>query len=201
MTNPNSSSPEERAAGYALDILDDWDEFEQELADSEILQAELADFQSSVSDLAYAVPMVPLPAGLKGKLFDRLDLVDSRPTDLLELMDRSIADLQQVARDLPHWQPFPQPQGSEYVVWHTDLDRAQKAFFLRVPIPGTLPRHWHATGESILVLEGNFIDDDGTEYGVGDRFYAAADTSHEPITSMGCLILSVTSTRDKALAR
>jgi ChrR Cupin-like domain len=197
VTNP--FSPQESAAADALDILEEQAEFERELASSNALQAELADFQAAVNDLAYAVPLVPLPAGLKGKLFDRLDRVDSRPANLLDLLDWPIVDLQQVMLDLNSWEPFPVPIGSEREIWQIDEARAQVAFFLRMPMGGMLPNHWHATGESILVLEGKFVDDDGAVYEVGNRFVAAADTSHQPIASPGCIILSVTSIHDKIL--
>jgi ChrR Cupin-like domain len=211
-----SDSPQEQAAAYALDILAEQAEFEHELATSATLQSELAAFQTAVQDLAYGVPVAPLPAGLKKKLFDRLtsntdaqlidrsNQVEARladlPINLLDLLDWPIADLQQVAIDLPNWQPFPMPSGSEMAIWQVDEVRAQVAFFLRVPIPGILPNHYHASGESILVLEGNFIDEDGTVYEVGDRFVAAANTSHQPTTSLGCLIINITSIHDKMLA-
>jgi ChrR Cupin-like domain len=194
-----SSSPEERAASYAFDILEEQEDFERELAESADLQAELASFQAAVGDLAYAVPPVPLPAEIKNKLFGRLDLLDAQPDHLLDLMDWSISDLQKVAMDLTDWKPFPLPKGSERVTWKVDRERSQVAFFLRIYTPGNLPNHWHATGESILVLEGNFIDDDGTVYSVGDRFDALANTSHQPSTSMGCLVLGVTSMNDRPL--
>jgi anti-sigma factor ChrR (cupin superfamily) len=203
----NSFSPQEQAAAYALDILEEQAEFERELAKSTTLQSELAAFQTAVHDLAYGVPAAPLPVDLKKKLFDRLintpDQVDERiadsPANLLDLLDWPITDLQQVAIDLPNWQPFPMPSGSEMAIWQVDEVRAQVAFFLRAPTAGMLPNHYHATGESILVLEGNFIDEDGTVYEVGDRFVATADTSHQPSTSLGCLILNVTSIHDKIL--
>ncbi len=198
MTNP--SSPQERAAADALDILEEQAEFERELASSDTLQAELADFQATVNDLAYAAPLVPLPAGLKGKLFDRLDRVNPQPANLLDLLEWPIVDLQQVMLDLNNWESFPVPIGSERAIWQIDEARAQVAFFLRMPTGGILPNHWHATGESILVLEGKFTDDDGAVYEVGSRSVAAADTSHQPIASPGCIILSVTSIHDKILA-
>jgi hypothetical protein len=196
----NSSSPQEHIAAYALDILEEQAAFEQELAASPELQAELADFRSAVGDLAYGVPEVPLPMGLKNKLFDRLDRIAAKPSDLFELMDWSITDLQKVALDLNSWQPFPMPSGSEMAIWQVNESNAQVAFFLRIPGAGMLPDHWHATGESILVLEGNFIDEDGTVFNVGDRFISEANTSHQPTTSLGCLVLAVTSTNDKILA-
>jgi ChrR Cupin-like domain len=187
-------------AAAAFNILEEQEEFERELATSAMLQAELAEFQAVANDLAYGVPLEPLPVELKGKLFARLDRTTIQPANLLDLMNLSIAELQQVAMDLPNWEPFPMPIGSEMVVWQVDEVSQQLAYFLRIKEAGKLPQHWHATGEAVLVLEGNFIDEDGTVYEVGDRSFAAANTSHQPTTSMGCLILAVTSTNDKILA-
>jgi hypothetical protein len=196
--SPDSVSPDTAAA--ALDILEDQAAFDRELVNSPSLQAELAEFQAAANDLAYGVPLEQLPTGLKSQLFARLDRTIAKPANLSDLMNWSIAELQQVAMDLPNWEPFPMPIGSEMVVWQVDEVTAELAYFLRIKEAGKLPQHWHATGESILVLEGNFIDDDGKIYEVGDRSFAAANTSHQPTTTMGCLILAVTSTKDKILA-
>jgi quercetin dioxygenase-like cupin family protein len=45
--------------------------------------------------------------------------------------------------------------------------------------PGTrLPRHHHRGSESVLVLEGSYIEDDGPEYGPGDLHEMAEGTTH-----------------------
>ena len=165
----NSSSPQNDpqsdatpdVAAAAFDILEDQAKFAQELSMSTTLQAELAEFQAAQSALAYGVPLEPLPTGLKDKLFARLDRVTTKPTNLLDLLDWSIEELKKVALDLPNWAPFPMPIGSEMVVWHVDETSEQLAYFLRITGAGKLPQHWHATGESILVLTGNFIDEIG----------------------------------------
>jgi hypothetical protein len=204
----NLSIMQEYAAGHALDILEDLDKVEHELIDFGKLQLELVALSVVVSDLAYGAPLEPLPLGLISDFVDflpeilvkRLDRTDARPANLLELMDWSVADLRQVATDLHYWEPFLMPTGSERVIWQVDEKSAQVAFFLNIPEAGSLPHHWHASGESILVLKGDFINDDGTVFQVGDRIVVAADTSHQPTTSLGCLILAVTSLHDKILA-
>jgi hypothetical protein len=77
----NSFSPQEFAAGYELDILEEQAVlFEGELT-AESLQAELTAVEFAVT-LAYGVPTVPLPANLKGKLFSDLGVseVDRLPS-------------------------------------------------------------------------------------------------------------------------
>jgi hypothetical protein len=46
--------------------------------------------------------------------------------------------------------------------------------------------------ESTLVLAGTFTNDNGQVCEVGDLLVAAANTSHQPNTSPGCLILCIT---------
>jgi hypothetical protein len=68
----NSFSAQVFAAGYALDILEERAEFQSDLAASKSLETKLSSFESAVGELAYGVPTVPLPTGLKGRLFDNI---------------------------------------------------------------------------------------------------------------------------------
>jgi hypothetical protein len=188
----NLSSLQERAAAYALSISEEPVEFEHELAESAVLSIELASFQSVVGTLAYSVSLFPLPTDLKIKLFDRINRLEVQPGNLLELLEWPISELQQVSLDLQHWETMPIANGAERVIWQVDEVHAQVAFFLRIPNGGMIPRHFHATGESTLVLAGTFTNDNGQVYEVGDLFMAAANTSHQPSTSPGCLILCIT---------
>ncbi len=188
----NLSSLPERAAAYALSISEEPVEFEHELAESAVLSIELASLQAVVDTLAYGVPLLPLSTDLKSKLFDRLNRLEIKPANLLELLEWPISELQQVSLDLQHWESMPIANGAERGIWQVDEVHSQVAFFLRIPNGGMIPRHFHATGESTLVLAGTFTNDNGQVYEVGDLFMAAANTSHQPSTSPGCLILCIT---------
>jgi hypothetical protein len=188
----NLLHPQECVAAYALDILEEQAEFERELAASETLRSDSAALGEVVSNLAYGVVPVPLPTSFKSKLFDRLDRIQTQPADLLELLTWPISDLQKVALDLNNWEPIPITSKAERVVWLVNQMPAQVAFFLRISTGGMIPRHRHAIGESTLVLAGRFINDDGQIYEAGDLFVIAANTSHQPSTSPGCLILCIT---------
>lgn len=198
----------EHVAGYALGILEAPEEFaillQREAANdlaksiaigaSEAidLPAEIWASQVAVSHLAYGVRPISLPAELKNKLLIRVDRVSAKPANLAELLQWPIADLKHVARDLPNWEPFPFIAGSERVIWQTNQFYAQMAFFLRIPPVGQIPPHSHTSEESILILEGNLIND-GIVYEVGSLYVTAANTTHQPFTSLGCLILSISS--------
>jgi ChrR Cupin-like domain len=190
----------EHVAEYALGILEAPEElaiFLQRDAANELaklidLPAEIWASQVAVSHLAYGVRPVFLPIELKNKLLIRVDRVSAKPANLAELLQWPIADLKQVAKDLPNWEPFPFIAGSERVIWQIDQLHAQMAFFLRIPAVGKIPTHSHPSEESILILEGNLIND-GIVYEVGSLYITAANTTHQPFTSLGCLILSITS--------
>lgn len=190
----------ESVAEYALGTLETPEEFAtflqrnltNDLAKIVDLPAEIWASQVVVSHLAYGVHPVSLPTDLKSKLLIRLDRVSAKPANLAELLQWPIADLKQVAKDLPNWEPLPFIAGSERVIWQIDQLHAQMAFFLRIPAVGQIPPHFHPSEESILILEGNLIND-GIVYEVGSLYVTAANTTHQPFTSLGCLILSITS--------
>ncbi len=207
MTN-DLSLIREHVAGYALGILEAPEELAvilqrdaaNELAKSVAMggseaidvSAEIWTLQVAVSNLAYGVRPISLPAELKNKLLIRVDRISAKPANLTELLQWPIADLQQVAKDLPNWEPCPFIAGSEQVIWQTNQSYAQMAFFLRIPPVGQIPPHFHTREESILILEGNLIND-GIVYEVGSLYVTAANTTHQPFTSLGCLILSICS--------
>ena len=154
---------------------------------SEILEFEIA---------AYSVPLVPLPAGLKSRLMARLKLPEFNTSpEFQRLLSKPIELLIRIANTIKIWQPLYTPEGSTYAKWKVDVNNRQVAFFLRVPTAGALPSHRHATGETVLVLEGDFISN-GITYKPGDRSISGAKTTHQP-TTHGCLVLCISSLDDE----
>lgn len=158
--------------------------------------------KSSVSEIseseiaAYSVPLVPLPARLKSRLMSLVESPDFTTSSEFErLLSEPIESLITIANTINTWQPFSAPIGSTYAQWKVDASNRQVAFFLRVPTAGALPLHRHATGEAILVLEGDFVSD-GVIYKAGDRAISAARTIHQP-TTQGCLVLCISSLDDE----
>ncbi len=151
-------------------------------------------FDSKIA--AYSVPLVPLPASLKSRLMARLGLPDfNTSVEFQRLLSEPIESLITIANTIKTWQPFSQPPGSTYAPWKVDASNRQVAFFLLVPTAGTLPLHRHATGEAVLVLEGDFVSN-GITYRAGERAISGARTIHQP-TTQGCLILAVSSLDDQ----
>ncbi len=155
-----------------------------------------------ITAMSYAVPIVPLPTGLKSRLMAQLNLPELPPDfiispELQRLFLEPVQALIDIANSIETWQPFPAPSGATYQPWKIDAANRQVAFFLKVPNAGILPTHRHATGEAVLVLEGDFTAD-GVTYRSGDRSICRAGTSHQP-TTQGCLVLCISSLDDEAL--
>jgi ChrR Cupin-like domain len=154
-----------------------------------------------ITAMAYSVPLVPLPTNLKSRLMASL-ASQSKSDEFItspefeQLLLEPIETLITIAQSLI-WKPFPAPEGSTYAPWKLNPQHRQTAFFLRVPTAGTLRKHRHATGETVLVLEGDFTAD-GKIYRSGDRSIRPAGSIHQP-TTQGCLVLCISSLDDEIL--
>lgn len=160
------------------------------------------DFNSQdITTMAYAVPLVPMPTRLKSRLMARLNLPEIPEfivsPELQRLFLTPVQALIEAANTIESWQAFPAPQGATYCEWKVDAANRQVAFFLKVPTAGTLLSHRHATGEAVLVLDGDFTAD-GVTYRSGDRSICSAGTMHQP-TTHGCLVLVISSLDDQVL--
>ena len=76
-------------------------------------------------------------------------------------------------------------------VLQLDTDRPLgTGFYLYRMAPGaTTQAHSHSGHEEFLMLEGDFVDHDGTRYGPGDLVWLRDSTSHVSYTESGCLIV------------
>ena len=158
---------------------------------------------NTTAAIAYGAPLMPLPVSLKLRLMERLGLspfpVDSTvnltvDTPLKALLDWSLADLIAAASTIKKWTPLASPEDAVYSPWKIDKTTRQMAYFVRASQACALPQHHHATGEVVLVLEGDFTVE-GLRYQAGDRLFSAANTIHQPTTT-GCLVLILSSLDD-----
>lgn len=201
MTSPEPYSAADAAAAlYVLDMLeaDERAEFEQAVSDSVELGQAVGEFEKTAATLAYGASPVPMAADLKERLFQR---IAAQPTgarsDLIQLLELPIAKLKQTAAELS-WSLVPGKSGVEVAVWKTDEASRETAFFARKVGAGSFPNHYHASGETILVLEGDFIVDERTYY-TGERISSPGKTNHRPESLNGCLLLCVSSMDDDIL--
>ncbi len=179
-----------------------FDEFAAQLAESPELQAELREFQAAANSLAYAAPIQPM-ADLKQRLFARTgstrrtDRPEVQSPELAPLLDWSLADLAAAAAQLD-WQPLPGMESGETAIWRIDRATHQVASFVRAAGRDRFPAHCHAQGEVLLVISGDFSDGD-RRYQQGDLLYSTAQSLHQPTTTSGCLVLSISSLEDRLI--
>ncbi|MEA5463833.1 cupin domain-containing protein [Leptothoe sp. PORK10 BA2] len=197
--NPNVNASD-LAPLYALDVLeaDERRQFEQVLLDNGELGQSVREFEEITAQLIYGLPPITMAVDLKDRLFQRIaDLSLGASSDLLRLLDLPMAELRQKAAELD-WSLLPGESGVTVATWQTDEVSREAAFFARKVGKGLFPNHYHASGETVLVLEGDFIVD-GQVYHSGERVSAPGKTSHQPESLGGCLLLCVSSMDDDIL--
>lgn len=93
---------------------------------------------------------------------------------------------------------MPKDIEAEFATWQVDEGEREVAFFVRKSSGGLFPNHAHASGETVLVLDGDFVV--GSQvYGVGERVSSPGGTGHQPETQHGCLLFCVSSMDDNIL--
>ena len=199
---PNDdATAEELAALYALGVLEtaDRDQVRELIARSPGLAQTVSDFSETVADLPYALPSVPLGDAVKDRLFQKIaqEIVekDSKLYDLLKL---SIEALTQKSEALT-WEPLAgSTTDGQIAILEVDEVRQQIAFFVKATRGGSFPLHAHDSGETVLVMSGDFVVD-GLTYRAGDRLESPSDSAHQPETESGCLLLCISSLHDEIL--
>ena len=203
MTHPKKPNPDtidELAALCALDALDTDTQSQatQALAEVEGFAQQVREYEAAVAAIPYSVMPIPMLADVKNRLFQRLAQDSSSSTStLIQLLEYSIEALKQQSSQLV-WVSMKGTNAIEIATWQRDKRRREVAFFIRTTESGIFPNHIHATGETILVLEGDVIID-GQIYRVGDRIDSMANTKHQPATQNGCLLLCISSIDDEIL--
>lgn len=120
-------------------------------------------------------------ADLVGRLVELFDLTRERVRTLLELVDEPAA-----------WR-----RGAADGITLIDFRGGTRiagadAGFVRLAPGVTFPHHRHVGGEVVLVLEGGFVDEDGTVVRRGDAQEFAAGTSHFFVAlPEGCVFAAV----------
>jgi len=83
-------------------------------------------------------------------------------------------------------------QAVEGLYWRPinyDPEQGAGSFLMSIAAGAWTPRHEHLQTEEIVVLEGDFIDSDGTRFGPGDLITYQPGTRHSSTSSTGCRIL------------
>ena len=83
------------------------------------------------------------------------------------------------------------PEQREFGLLPISYDKAtgEGTYLMRMSPGGETIPHEHAGYEDFLILEGDFIDDDGTVFQAGDAISYAPGSQHKSRSEKGCLIL------------
>ncbi|WFU04716.1 cupin domain-containing protein (plasmid) [Rhizobium sp. CB3171] len=85
------------------------------------------------------------------------------------------------------WKPSPAVGVDRRMLYRVGGEVARATSIVRYAPGSAFPRHVHAGGEEILVLEGTFQDEHG-DYPAGSYFRNPPGTSHVPASEEGCTI-------------
>jgi putative transcriptional regulator len=185
----------ELLAEYALGMLspEQASAVEEAVARDPQLEAELRAWHETAAQLALALPAERAPEGL----WKRLERDAVRPRPFAAFVARVAAAMEvseAVARRLldridaaSSWVAGPSPSSRLYHVEPGPAILAVNgiAGFVRVE-PGTVfPRHKHLGPEHVLVLQGGFRDEDGSDVVAGQDSYQPAGSNHEFVAHEG----------------
>ncbi|MEM9905144.1 MAG: cupin domain-containing protein [Cyanobacteria bacterium P01_D01_bin.44] len=190
------------AAIQALGALNGNRDDHAEMPTSVTFAQQVSNYESTLAAIPYSIPSVPIAADLKSRLFQRIAgesahlEVGPHSAKLIELLKYSVEELKRQAATLA-WAPMA-GANAELAIWQIDDLHREVAFFVRAAVGGTFPNHAHASGETVLVLDGDFVVE-GNVYSVGDRISALGSTAHQPETQEGCLLFCISSIDDEIL--
>ncbi|NUN65583.1 anti-sigma factor [Pseudanabaena biceps] len=149
------------------------------------IENELKALRNATATIAYAEPILAVPASLKQRLFNRIQ----QETKVLDLVAKRSGKLK--------WKPHP-VKGLVMTILNIDLFKRQVSALVRAEVTVAYPSHRHAKGEEIFMLEGELMDGAIT-YKAGDYLYSKAGSVHAPLAIAGCMFFVKTSLEDNFL--
>jgi hypothetical protein len=149
------------------------------------IDREMRSLQHTAATIAYAAPPLNVPINLKQRLFNRIQ----RETEILDLVALRSGEL--------NWTPHP-VKGLMMAVLNVNYEKREISSLIRADEDVEYPAHHHATGEEILMLEGDLIDR-GVTYKASDYLYSKAGSVHAPKAIAGCMFFVKTSLDDNFL--
>ena len=187
---------QEQAGLYAAGALTEAEQqaFEAELRGNAELRELVRGLRSAATMVALSAPQVGLPAGLKQKVFDRIQSRNAnRPTD--QQTKASVASKLPGfsfvgASESKDWRQLPIP-GAWIKFLSIEPAKGYAVLLGRLEAGVRYPAHFHEGAEEIYMLTGDLHIGD-RKLGPGDFHHADAGTSH-PVnySEEGCTLLAV----------
>jgi anti-sigma factor ChrR (cupin superfamily) len=142
--------------------------FERRLTSEPGLSAQVAAWEERLAPAADALPSVPLPPGLWGRIERAIAAPDA------------LAGTRTVRAREGEWIAL--APGAWMKPLHLDRARGTRSLLLRLEPGAKLPSHNHVSDEECLVLEGEMIIA-GVRFGPGDYHLAPAGIVHGELSS------------------
>jgi anti-sigma factor ChrR (cupin superfamily) len=169
--------------------------FEAELRNNAQLRELVRGLSKGIESLASASPTVPLPAGLKNKVLERIEEKERGKAMASALTGfRFLA-----ASDQKGWKQLPVP-GAWIKLLSLEPDRGYAVLLGRLDPGVRYPAHTNAGPEDFYILTGDLHIGD-RKLNAGDFHHADAESLHEESYSKdGCTLLAVLTTNDPLVA-
>ncbi len=158
-------------------------------------ETDTADMADIVALLSESVEPVKPPAELRKRLLasvgqgtERFAPLKRRFAELVDLTETKVDALLAKLDDATAWQPVPFPGVQLMHIDGGPLTAGADVGFVRIDAGCTFPEHTHIGQETVLILEGTYVDSDGTVVTRGDVAVRDAGTTHEiTATDEGCV--------------
>jgi putative transcriptional regulator len=185
----NGDGAEELLAEYLLGALspDEAAAVEARLQGDAALRKEADALREARGALALALPPEPPPPALRAQLLASLDEIDAPgalgrfAARLADMFDVTVERARGVLKDLADprsWVPGPAEGIELFHVPGGPRVATADAGFVRLRAGVTFPHHAHGGDEVGMILQGGYVDSDGSEYHPGDEARHGPGSDH-----------------------
>ena len=101
---------------------------------------------------------------------------------------RKVANIFQESAYTPYQDDKGNDLGTSYIQLNSDKPRDVGFYIYRMSPGSHSTPHQHGGCEEFVVVQGDLMDNDGTEYGPGDVVWLAPGTEHTSTTTNGCIV-------------
>ena len=193
---------QEQASLYALGVLPDVEKiaFERELCANAELRQLVHSLQRTVDLVAISSPVQPLPPGLRDKVLQRIESLETNKQAAKKSFPPQIPGLSFIdAAGAQDWKPLPIP-GTYIKLLSLDKDRGYAVLMGKLDAGARYPAHVNAGPEDFYILTGD-LHIGNRRLGAGDFHHADGGSQHEENYSVqGCTLLAVLTTDDPLVA-
>lgn len=180
-----AASPDARLVEYVLGTLTAAERAALALELGPRLEAELTATREALAALSFTLAPRRPPASLRERLLAsargpaRFAPFIDRVARFIDVAAERARELLASLEDPATWLPSPGPNIHLVHLQGGPACAAADVGFVRVAAGTTFPLHRHLGDEHVLVLQGTYVDSDGSDYRPGDLAFKPEGSSHE----------------------